>query len=849
MNIDIRTLIFVLGITHIIQVVVFIHQYLIIKIYRGIGWWLLWSVAEVIGFTFMLLRETPSFRSMAIIGQNSMIVLGVIFLYFGIMRFLDRKVNLAILLPIYAGYVAALMFFLYVHDDIQVRGIIISAALAGFSFLSAQALFVNKPRAISASANFVSAVLMIHGSYFTFRAVAITNGARADNFFTPTMFNVAMFMDALIVAILWTVGFIIMINQRLNAEATEAKEHSELIFNTSPDAALITRLDDGMIVDINNGFTALSGFSREETIGKSSFETNIWKNPADRKKLVGELREKGFRENFEAEFLRKDGSPIFGLMSAKVINLHGLPHIMSVTRDITERKRAEEALQLSYERFQLANRATYNAIWDWDLRTNALWWNENFQTLFGYGAEEIEPSIESWTNRIHPEDLERVRTGIHEAIDSGRHSWSDQYRFRRKDSRYAVVDDRGYIARQADGSPVHMIGAMQDITESKRAEEALRESEAKFRAMVETVPLAIHLSVGVEQISEYVSPTMVKLFGYTLEDIPTIEQWWPLAYPDETYRRRISEEWTTRVKRAIETQTPIEPMETVVTCKDGSKKNISWGYITLGDKNYSCGLDLTERKEAEEDIRRKAKELQEKNDELTRFTYAVSHDLRSPLVTIQTFRGHLEQDLRSQDAARVEKDLGYIRNAADKMSRLLNELLRLSRVGRIMNPPEEAPLQAIVKEALDLGAGRITARGVRVDLTEEPVVLYGDRTRLVEVFMNLVDNAVKFMGDESAPRVEIGVEQAGDEAVLFVRDNGIGIDPQVQSLLFGLFHKLDPGSEGEGVGLALVRRIVELHGGRIWVESEGPGKGTTFRFTLAKTRRGVGRVTPRGDDD
>jgi len=253
--------------------------------------------------------------------------------------------------------------------------------------------------------------------------------------------------------------------------------------------------------------------------------------------------------------------------------------------------------------------------------------------------------------------------------------------------------------------------------------------------------------------------------------------------------------------------------------------------------------DITERKRAEEAVRRKAKELQEKNDELNRFTYAVSHDLKSPLVTILTFQGQLEQDLRSQDAARIEMDLGYIRNAADKMSRLLDELLRLSRVGRMMNPSEEAPLQAVVKEALDLVAGRITARGVRVDLTEEPVVVTGDRTRLVEVFMNLVDNAAKFMGDQPAPRVEIGVEQVGEELALHVRDNGIGIDPRLQPMLFGLFHKLDPGSEGTGIGLALVRRIVEVHGGRIWVDSEGPGKGTTFRFTLAKTRRGVGRIS------
>ena len=143
-----------------------------------------------------------------------------------------------------------------------------------------------------------------------------------------------------------------------------------------------------------------------------------------------------------------------------------------------------------------------------------------------------------------------------------------------------------------------------DITERKAAEVALRESEATFRTMVETIPLAIYLSVGKEQISEYMNPAFVNMFGYTLEDMPTSEHWWPLAYPDAKYRRQVSEEWGRRVARAIETKTSIEPMDVVCTCKDGSKKNISWGFITLGSQNYSFGLDLTERKRAEEALHR-----------------------------------------------------------------------------------------------------------------------------------------------------------------------------------------------------------------------------------------------------
>jgi P-type Cu+ transporter len=148
-----------------------------------------------------------------------------------------------------------------------------------------------------------------------------------------------------------------------------------------------------------------------------------------------------------------------------------------------------------------------------------------------------------------------------------------------------------------------------EISERKLAEELLLVSEKKFRTMIETIPLAIHLTVGIDQISEYVNPEFIRLFGYTIEEVPSAEKWWPLAYPDEIYRAHISEEWTQKVKKAIETQTPIEPIESFIVCKNGSKKNILWNFITLGDKNYSCGLDLTERKQAEDKIMAQLQEL------------------------------------------------------------------------------------------------------------------------------------------------------------------------------------------------------------------------------------------------
>jgi PAS domain S-box-containing protein len=235
--------------------------------------------------------------------------------------------------------------------------------------------------------------------------------------------------------------------------------------------------------------------------------------------------------------------------------------------------------------------------------------------------------------------------------------------------------------------------------------------------------------------------------------------------------------------------------------------------------------DITGRK-------RQEKELSEKNSELERFTYTVSHDLKSPLVTVKTFLGYLEQDLAAPDKERVKQDVAYMHTAADKMGQLLDELLNLARVGRKSNPAERVTFKELAQEVVRLVAGRISTGGAEVQVADAAVTLEGDRPRLMEIWQNLVENACKFMGNQPKPRVEIGVEQRGPETVFFVRDNGAGIDPRYQAKVFGLFEKLDPKVEGTGMGLALVKRIVEMYKGRIWVESPGLGQGANFLFTL-----------------
>ena len=342
MVIDNRTLVIVLGITHFIQFAVFIHQYLVNKTFRGINWWLLWSAAEVAGFAFMLLRGIPSFLTAAIIGQNALIVGGVIFLYIGILRFFEKKENSALTAAFFAVYLAAILFFLFVRDSIHIRSVIISAALAAVSFLSARALLANRRRGVSASASFISATFILHGCYHLGRAALILHGSPCEDPFAPTLLNTTAYLDAIVFGNVWTFGFIIMINRGLNTEMTEAKKELELVFNTSPDAVSLSRMSDGLIVKVNEGFCALLGYSRAEAVGRTAGEIAIWENTDDRRKLVEELRAKGACDNFEAVSLRRDRSRFFGLMSAKVVNLKDVPHIIIVAHDITERKRMEQ---------------------------------------------------------------------------------------------------------------------------------------------------------------------------------------------------------------------------------------------------------------------------------------------------------------------------------------------------------------------------------------------------------------------------------------------------------------------------------------------------------------------------
>jgi len=253
-------------------------------------------------------------------------------------------------------------------------------------------------------------------------------------------------------------------------------------------------------------------------------------------------------------------------------------------------------------------------------------------------------------------------------------------------------------------------------------------------------------------------------------------------------------------------------------------------------------IDVTERERAGREREGLIAELERRNRELDQFASTVAHGLRSPLATLRGFLALVEEDTRGTGGpSQLREEVARVSNAARTMQEILDGLLQLSRVGRIVNPPEDVPFNTLVGEALELVAIHVHERGVKISIAPDLPPVYGDRARLREVLVNLIENAVKFMGYQAEPRIEIGAAMVSGTLAFYVRDNGIGIGAGDVSKIFDLFRKLNGRSPGYGLGLALAKRIVEVHGGRIWVESEGPGRGSTFWFTVPRSPGTNGR--------
>ena len=593
----------------------------------------------------------------------------------------------------------------------------------------------------------------------------------------------------------------------------------------SSDDAIISKDLNGIITSWNQAAEKLFGYTSAEMVGTSILRLI----PADRLQEAQGILEKikggNPVDHFETLRQTKGGNLLAVSITASPIkNAAGtVVGVSKVAREITERKRMEALLRASEEKYRSLFESMIDGFVTVAMDGKLLEFNEVYRSMLGYSRTEMA--------RLTYMDITPEKWSAFEADIVGnqilKRGYSDVYEkeYRRKDGSIFPVELHAVLIRDEQGNPEAIWSVIRDVTMRKRAEINLVKLSAELETIFNSVPAMIWYKDDKNNFLR-VNQAAAQAMGMSAAEIEEKSAYDLLPNEAEHYYEDDREVLASgKPKLNI-----IERLQTA----SGEPRWIQTDKVPYRDETGNIigviviSVDITERKRAEE-------ELLQKNAELESFTYTVSHDLKSPLVTIKTFLGYLEEDLKTNRAETVAKDLEYLHVAADKMELLLNELLKLARIGHLRNPPVVAPLQEIVGEALELVAGQIAEREVQVEVAKEPVWLHGDRQRLVQLFQNLVDNAVKFLGDQPNPRIGIGVEQEGGEIVLFVRDNGKGIDPRHRSKLFGLFEKLDPHTPGAGMGLATARRIVEMHGGTIQAQSDGPGKGSSFRFTLAKT--------------
>jgi PAS domain S-box-containing protein len=735
------------------------------------------------------------------------------------------------------------------------------------------------------------------------------------------------------------------------ADELRAKEGEyRQLFDASPDGVILIG-PDGRIVRANIAMARmyrydspddLIGFYPPNFVAPSSREYSeqvLWRrlNGEDIKRVV------------EYELVRKDGTTFYGETLATLLrNEDGtVAGYICITRDTTERKRAEMALKESEARYQRISEAITDYIYIVrvaDGRAAETTHGPGCLAVTGYDMNEFANDPFLWLRMVAAEDRSKVEEQARRIL-AGEDPPPIEHRIIRKNGTERWVRNTFVPHRDERGVLVSYDGLIQDITGRKRAEQALLAFSSRQEALLAAVPDII-MEVDNHKVYTWANQAGIAFFG---KDVVGKEAAFFFEGEQTTYPL---------VEPLFEGHQETVYVESWQRRKDGEKRLLAWRCRVLKDENgnvtgaLSSAEDITERKRAEQALlaseaelssilestgdgilavdrsgervikanrryaemwripqsiidagdnnalrnfvlnqladpdaflkrvqslygtdaaamdtlvfkdgrvferhgfpmmmagavlgrvwsfrditerKRQERELAEKNLELERFTYTVSHDLKSPLVTVKTFLGYLEQDLLNPDAERVKQDVGYMRGAADKMGHLLDELLNLARVGRKTNPPVRVTFQQVAREAIGLVAGRISTSRAEVKVADATVILEGDRPRLVEIWQNLVENACKFMGDQPKPRVEIGVEQRGAETVFFVRDNGTGIDSRYHEKVFSLFEKLNPKIEGTGMGLALVKRVVELYKGRIWVESGGLGQGANFLFTL-----------------
>lgn len=543
--------------------------------------------------------------------------------------------------------------------------------------------------------------------------------------------------------------------------------------------------------------------------------------------------------------------------------------------EIQERQQVQAELRRSEERFQLIAQVTNDAIWEWDLRTGKVWWGEGMQTLFGYAADELEATYSWWYERVHPEDRERVIATTQAALRNSQSLWLQEYRFQRGDGSYADVSDRAYATRDSQGTALRLSGGITDITQRKQTEIALKQQQQRSQLFAD-VTLKIRQSLQLEEILQTSVTEVYKILnadrvliyrlwsngtgsGVAEEVAPGLTQILGQTFPEEVFPEESRQEYRQgRVRKVtdVEHDSQIPPclVQFVQRFQVKAKlvvpilaKDELWGLLIahqcqtprlwtpfesdlLQQLANQIGVALTQSQLLEQEMVQR-QELARSNTDLQQFAYIASHDLQEPLRMVTSYLQLLERRYKGKLDADADDFIAYAVDGAIRMRRLIHDLLTYSRIGTRGEAFEWVNCTSVVERVI---------ANLKVALEESDAIirydhlpdLMADPTQLIQLFQNLISNGVKFRS-EAIPLITIQAVRQEETWLFSIQDNGIGIDPQYAERIFVIFQRLNNRVDypGTGIGLAVCKKIVERHAGRIWVQS-APGKGSTFYFTI-----------------
>lgn len=618
----------------------------------------------------------------------------------------------------------------------------------------------------------------------------------------------------------------------------------EVLLNSIP--ALVYYKDlASKYIAVNQTFAEIINTPIDKIPGKTDFDFFPTEQAAAFRKDDREVIDLGDRKwNIEERLTSADGKTMWvATYKTPYRNQSGeITGMVGITIDITERKQIEEALRERETRYRLVARATNDAIWDWDLITNTVEWNEGVETLFGYWATDVSSASNWWYEHIHPEDRERIVSGIHEVIDSGGQIWTDEYRFLRADKSYALVIDRGFVAHDEQGKPVRMIGSMMDITERKKAEAELRFSEARFRMLLDNVQdYAIFLLDIKARVVRW-GVGAVNILGYQESEI--LGQLGSIIFTPEDLERCADKE---ELNKAV-AEGKAEDERWHVR-KDGSRFWATGIMTALRDESgqlqgfVKIMRDFTERKQLEEEREQLLAREQEARTEAEaanrmkdEFLATLSHELRTPLNAMAGWTQLLRT--RKFDEKTTARALETIDRNTKSLAQLIEDVLDVSRIitGKLRLNMSHVELVPVIEAAIETVQPAADAKHIQIELILQAAggSVFGDVNRLQQVFWNLLSNAVKFT--PKGGRIEVELEMIDSRVQVRVKDTGLGIAPEFLPYVFERFRQADSTTTrsygGLGLGLAIVRHLVELHGGTVDVESAGAGLGATFIVNL-----------------